>query len=77
MSHGRTCELLQNIVRVIQPDVVPPRVQHCEKILGEVSTTTNRHRAPNTKITLDTLPPTARLLMHKYGYYDSIQIPEV
>jgi len=66
-------ELLQNIGRLLTDIKVGPRRQHCESILKDVSTTTNRHRAPNDRITIDMLPPTARLLMHRYGYYDKIQ----
>ena len=60
--------LLQNIGRMIQPDVVGPRLSHCQDVLGKVSTTTNRHRTPNDRITVDMLPPAARLLMYRYGY---------
>ena len=60
--------LLQNIGNVIQPNVVPPRLQQCREILGKVSTTINRHRTPNDRITADMLPPAARLLMFRYGY---------
>jgi len=70
-------ELLQNIAHVIKGCKVPPRKQWCEKILKEVSTTTNRHRTPNDKITIDMLPATARLLMHRYGYDAQVQIPKV
>jgi hypothetical protein len=41
-----------------------------EKVMEDVSTTTNRHREPNNKLTLDDLPPAARLLMYRYGYND-------
>ena len=60
--------LLQNIGRVIQPDIVGPRLEHCQDILEKVPTTTNRHRTPNDRITVDMLPPAARLLMYRYGY---------
>ncbi len=60
--------LLQNIGNVIQPNVVPPRLEHCQEILQKVSNTTNRHREPNNRITYETLPPAARLLMYRYGY---------
>jgi len=61
-------ELLKNIAHVIQPDIIPPRLQHCENILKEVPTTVNRHRTPNNRITAGMLPPAARLLMYRYGY---------
>ena len=60
--------LLQNIGSVIQPDVVPPRLQHCQEILSKVPTTVNRHRTPNNRITIEMLSPAARLLMYRYGY---------
>ena len=41
-----------------------------EEALASVSTTTNRHREPNNKLTIDDLPPAARLLMYRYGYND-------
>jgi hypothetical protein len=63
--------LLQNIGSVIQPNVVQPRIQHCRDIVQSVSTTLNRHRIPNERITYHMLPPAARLLMHRYGYTPS------
>jgi hypothetical protein len=60
--------LLQNIGSVIQPNVVPPRLGHCQEILEKVSNTTNRHRVPNDCITIEMLSPAARLLMYRYGY---------
>jgi hypothetical protein len=66
-----SADLLHNIASVIQPNIVPPRVEHCKEVLEKVSTTTNRHRIPNDKITYDMLPPAARLLMHRYGYSPS------
>lgn len=65
--------LLQNISDVINPNTVPT-IQLCEDTLKEISTTTNRHRTPNDRITVDILPPAARLLMYRYGY-DTIQNP--
>jgi hypothetical protein len=66
-----SANLLHNIGSVIQPKIVPPRVEHCKEILDKVSTTTNRHRIPNDRITYHILPAAARLLMHRYGYSPS------
>ncbi len=63
-----SANLLQNIGNVIQPSVVPPRIQHCRDIVQSVPTTVNRHRTPNDRITVETLPPVARILMYRYGY---------
>jgi hypothetical protein len=63
-----SADLLQNIGNVIQPKVVPPRIEHCREILDKVSTTTNRHREPNDRITAEMLSPAARLLAYRYGY---------
>ncbi len=63
-------DLLQNIASAIQPGIVGPRLQHCQNILKEVSTTINRHRTPNDRITVEMLSPAARLLMYRYGYHD-------
>lgn len=65
-------DLIRSIAHVIAGTKVPPRLRWCEEVLKKVPTTTNRHRTPNTRITLDMLPATARLLMHAYGYYDTI-----
>ena len=63
--------LLRNIANVIQPEVVGPRKAHCQEVLNKVSTSTNRHRTPNDRITYEMLPPSARLLMYRYGYSPS------
>ena len=63
--------LLHNIGSVIQPGVVPPRLQHCQEVLNKVPTTLNRHRTPNERITYEMLPPAAKLLMYRYGYSPS------
>jgi hypothetical protein len=60
--------LLQDIGKVIQPNVVPPRLSHCQDILSKVSNTTNRHRIPNDRITVGMLSPAAILMMYRYGY---------
>jgi hypothetical protein len=67
-----SANLLQNIGNVIQPKVVPPRIEHCCDIVQKTPTTVNRHRTPNDRITVDMLPPAARLLMLRYGYNDKI-----
>jgi hypothetical protein len=63
-----SANLLQNIGNVIQPNAVPPRIQHCGDIVQSVPTTVNRHRTPNDRITVEILSPAARVLMLRYGY---------
>ena len=61
---------LTNLVELLDPSI---RIDNliCESILQNIPTTTNRHRTPNSRITIDMLPPAVRLLMIRYGY-DSI-----
>jgi hypothetical protein len=61
-----TPDTLYQMTQVISPGV--KLLSECETVLSEVSTTMNRHRTPNTRITADILPAAARLLMYRYGY---------
>jgi len=67
--------LLQDICKVIDPEHTKGEGE-IKAVLGDISGTTNRHREPNTKITLDMLPVVAQLTMMRYGY-DPIQKPTV
>lgn len=60
---------LAQIQLLIDPSTTA-EVSEIEKVVEEVSPTTNRHRVPNDKLTVDDLPPAARLLMYRYGYND-------
>jgi hypothetical protein len=67
--------LLQDICKVIDPQNTKGQSE-IQSVLGGISTTTNRHREPNKRITPDTLPVVAQLTMMRYGY-DPIQKPTV
>lgn len=60
--------VLQSVSEVIAPGAVT--LEDCETVVLKTSSTTNRHREPNTRITIDTLPPAARLMLYRYGYHD-------
>ena len=59
---------LLKIVKTIDPESLITE-EHCNNVIKEVSTTTNRHRVPNTKITVDTLPEELLVQAQRYGYY--------
>lgn len=59
--------LLRDIAKVIDPENTKEE-EEVREALRCVSHTTNRHRTPNTRITIDMLPPAAKLLMYRYGY---------
>ena len=65
--------LLQDICKVIDPQNTKGQ-SDIQRVLGDISSTTNRHREPNTRITIDMLPAVAQLTMMRYGY-DPIQKP--
>ncbi len=75
-----TPDLLRDIASIIQPDApLSPRASRdkCAGILSSTSTTLNRHRTPNDKVTVEMLPPAAQLLTYRYGYHDTIQVAQV
>jgi len=62
-------ERLQQITSIITASFdYEVSLKSCKEALESVSKQSNRHRKPNEKITLDMIPASARLLMHKYGY---------
>jgi len=65
-------EMLRDIASIIIRPGAPPKTQHCADVLGKVSSTLNRHRTPNDKVTVEMLPAAAQLMMYRYGYNDSI-----
>ena len=64
--------VLLNIVKILDPESGVTEGQ-CADVLKEVSTTTNRHREPNNRITFDMLSPANKMLMLRYGY-DPLQV---
>jgi hypothetical protein len=68
--------LLRDIIKVIDPAANTKEQDEVQSVLEKVSITTNRHRAPSTKITVKMLPPTAQLMMYRYGY-DPTKVPAV
>jgi hypothetical protein len=67
--------LLRDIIKVIDPANTKEQ-DEVQSVLKTVSSTTNRHRKPNTKITADMLPDAAQMTMYRYGY-DPTQVPTV
>jgi hypothetical protein len=65
--------LLRDIIKVIDPANTKEQ-DEVQSVLKKMSTTTNRHRAPSTKITVEMLSPTAQLMMYRYGY-DPAEVP--
>jgi len=63
-----TSDILYQMVQLISESSSSITIKDCEKAIAEVPSTTNRHRKPNSKITVDMLSPAARLLMYRYGY---------
>jgi hypothetical protein len=67
--------LLQDICKVIDPSNTKGQSE-IQSVLSGISSTTNRHREPNTRITTDMMPVVAQLTMMRYGY-DPLQKPSI